>query len=59
MDTGTGIIYTLEEMKEKLKQSPDRAKFMKWIPDEYVQKMQGMNRAERRKFYREHKKDFK
>ena len=58
MNTATGEILRLKETavsESELKM----ANFMKKIPEQYLDKLQGMNRAERRKFYKDHKKDFK
>ena len=58
MDTRTGEIFGMDFVEELKKKKPFEAKFFKEIPDKYVDLLQGMNRAERRKWYREHKKNF-
>ena len=64
MDTSTGKMYGIlgdeitDEEGQKVKLDDVRARFMKMIPDQYVGQMQGMNRKDRREFYRLHKKEF-
>ena len=59
MDTRTGEIVSPEEYAEIKKQEPARAQWMMEIPEEYLDKLEGMNRKERREFYRKHKKEWK
>lgn len=65
MNTSTGEIYkflendTIErENGKKEKVDLPKANFMKKIPDKYLSELQGMNRKQRRDFYKKHKKDF-
>lgn len=64
MDTSTGKMYgiigddVVDEEGQQAKLDAVRAKFMKMIPDQYVGQLQGMNRKDRREFYRLHKKEF-
>ncbi len=65
MDTSTGKIYkdfnegkAIDEEGKQKKIDNVRAKFMKRIPEEFLPKLQGMNRKERREFYKKHKKEF-
>ena len=64
MDTSTGNIYGIigedfmDEGGQQAKIDAVRAKFMKLIPEQYLGKLQGMNRKDRREFYRLHKKEF-
>ena len=55
MDTRTGEIKDLEDVK-KLPES--KQKWFKKIPDHLVSIMKTMNRADRRKYYRENKEEF-
>lgn len=59
MDTRTGEIMTWIEAQERIKKKPDLAKIIKEIPSEYVEQLEGMNRKERREWYRKNKDKFK
>ena len=66
MDTSTGKMYGIisgddfiDENGTQVKIEKVRAKFMKEIPEELVPRLQGMNRKDRREFYRKNKKAFK
>ena len=56
MDTRTGEIYELEEVKKK---PPQEQKYFKEIPQEYLPQLERMNRKERRAWYSKNKKLFK
>ena len=56
MDTRTGEIVSMKEV-EKMK--PAVAKWFKEIPNELLPELRGMNRKQRRAWYRENKKRFK
>ncbi len=60
MDTATGEIHFLsDDDVAKINTKTDvRARFLKLIPDELLTEMQGMNRAQRREYYRKNKKKF-
>lgn len=59
MDTRTGEIFTLEEVKKKIVDDPTIAKWMKEIPIEFEEKLRGMNRKERRAWYKQNKMKFR
>lgn len=65
MDTSTGKMYQIvgddfiDEQGMQAKLDKVRAKFMKEIPEQFVSELEGMNRRDRRKFYRKNKKAFK
>lgn len=56
MDTRTGQIL---EMEEVLKKPIKEQKWFKEIPEEDVEKLQPMNRKQRREYYKKHKGDWK
>lgn len=56
MNTDTGEILSLDEVK---KRPFEEQKKFKLIPPGYVDAIQGMNRSQRRRWYRENKKLFK
>lgn len=64
MDTATGEIYKVidgEVIGEDGARKPlddVRARFMKLIPDGQLHHLSGMNRKQRREYYRLHKKEF-
>ena len=58
MHTGTGNIISHDVFDEIRKTKPAVAKWYKEIPEEYLSQLQGMNRRERREFYRKYKKLF-
>ena len=56
MNIDTGEILTLDEVKKKpLK---EQKRFVE-IPNHLLKDLQGMNRAQRRKYYKKHKSEFK
>jgi len=55
MNIDTGEIIKLQEAKEK---ENNLKKFVE-IPEKYIGMMESMGRRDRRKFYRDHKKEFK
>ena len=60
MDTRTGDIVSMDFV-EKLKLNPKTAPQAKWykeIPSELLPELEGMNRAERRAWYRKNKHRF-
>ena len=59
MDTSTGNLLTGEDWEKMLAQKPQQAKFIKPVPAHLVPMLENMNRADRRKYYREHKSEFK
>jgi len=58
MDTRQGNIISPELMKIFAEQKPKEARFMKLIPEELLPELKGMNRKQRREYYRTHKKEF-
>ena len=59
MDTRNGSMILDEEMQKILKEKPNQAKWFKQVPEEYISAMGGMNRKQRRAFYKDNKKKFK
>ena len=59
MDTRTGEIVDWEVMEKIKKDQPSIAKIYKEIPDLLLAEMEGMNRKQRRDYYRKNKKRFK
>ena len=56
MDERTGEMGNYGDLTKGLK--PEEKKFIHLIPQRFVEQMQGMNRHERRKFYRLHRDEF-
>ena len=56
MDTRTGEIISFEELKKKPVQDQ---KFFKEVPDIHQHYLEGLNRKERREWYRKNKHLFK
>lgn len=67
MDTRSGEIYSdkemqeifLKEQKAKVPVQQSIARFMVEIPEDQLHHMEDMNRAERRKFWKENRKMFR
>jgi hypothetical protein len=59
MNTSTGNIVPLGFVESLKAKNDPTAKFYKEIPGEYLPMLQGMNRAQRREWYRKNKKLFK
>jgi hypothetical protein len=59
MNTATGEIIPWIGMKDLIEKNDPSVKFCKEIPDEVLPLLQGMNRKQRREFYRKNKKLFK
>ena len=55
MDIRTGEILPMDEVVRK---PFKERKYWKEIPKQFVEQMECMNRAERRKFYKRNKKEF-
>lgn len=45
----------MQEAERRIKLNPKEARFLKELPDEYVEKLQGMNRKDRRTWARVNK----
>ena len=58
MDTRTGEIVSGDFVKTLQEQKKPEANFFKKIPDPLLAEMQGMNRKQRREYYRKNKKRF-
>ena len=54
MDTRTGNIALLAESMKDIK--PEERKWFKQIPETYLSLLKGMNRKERREWYKKNKK---
>jgi hypothetical protein len=58
MDTRTGDLFTLDNIRKKIFDNPSIAKWMKEIPSEFLPELEGMNRAERRAWYSKNRHRF-
>lgn len=58
MDTRTGEIVSWEKFEKIKKEKPLEARFYKEIPEELLDELKGMNRHERRKWYKLNKHRF-
>ena len=59
MHTGTGEIISGLEYEEKVNQGDNTARFYKLIPESLLPELIGMNRKQRREWYRDNKHRFK
>jgi len=59
MNTGTGEIVGMDYVEDLKAQANPVARFYKEIPEKYLGELQGMNRTERRKWYKKNKYRFK
>jgi len=59
MNTATGRIIAWDEMEGLIDKKDPSVKFCKEIPDDLLPHLQGMNRKQRREFYRKNKQLFK
>lgn len=59
MDTRNYNILSPDEVEVFKKHKPYETKWLKEIPDELLPTLQGMNRKERREYYRKNKRLFK
>ena len=55
MDTRTGEIMDMQEAERRIKLNPKDAKFLKELPDKFVEQLEGMNRADRRAWAKKNK----
>lgn len=58
MDTRTGEMVTMNFVKELIDKGSPSAKWYKEIPEDMLIEIEGMNRKQRRKWYRENKHRF-
>jgi len=59
MHTGTGEIISRLEYEAKVNQGDNTARFYKLIPESLLPELMGMNRKQRREWYRNNKHRFK
>lgn len=59
MQTDTGELMSLEEMKKRIQEKPNLANKFVEIPSQYLPQLEGMNRKERRRWYSQNKKLFR
>ncbi len=59
MNTGTGKMIPMDVMEELKKAQPKVARFYKQIPDKFLPELAGMNRGQRRLWYKKNKKRIK
>jgi len=58
MKTSDGSILPMEAVEAKVREGDITARFYKQIPEKYLPALQGMNRKQRREYYRSHKKEW-
>ena len=56
MDTRTGEMMDWEEAEKRIKKNLLAANFIKEIPNQFLPQIEGMNREERRRWYKENRK---